>query len=1144
MASELQRPGVEVFQNFRTTSPTVTTPTLQGCVVGVAKQTLNAVNRSATGAPVINTQAEVSLPAALVAKAATGSPAAYTGLNGKKFIFSVRGGEGITVTIVGNSLTPAGLAAQVRDQLLAANVSEVTAEKYGTDQFRLVTVGRGVSESIEVLTGTDTECLTAFGWVIGYVYTGSSSYTQSDLSIPVADFPDPEGNLDELVIEPATVRAFLRTGGADLRELSKSEAFLRRGGGGYSATVTGTVAVGTGALYGGGGTLAGQTLSIAVDGGAPVSVTFTGGVASQYALRDMVNAAAGFKLVSLGTNFVITSPSKGTSSTLAISGTAAATLGFSGALLAATGGYSVSAPSVGNGALTSVVSVLGADFTAAGTNPVATGVADISGLTYPGDLAGKTLTLSIRGGAPQELRFGTPANQAAMLGAIAAFFPEITPSVSGSRLVLTLTGAVGTDASFKILGGSACDVLGLVPSLLGSFSLANLPPNPTVLNGKTFKVGFPTGTTEVTFTGLLSGSTPTDIASFLNAQVGFSALGVASIESGALRIRARVGGVELNLPHTISILTSSGTDAAVYLGFSRYDTANFYLFEGNPNPPAAGDDFYLDGQLVGRVIKVAPNGAVTNLKLDKSFTVNANYGLNYSIRGRNLSSNVAGRPDAELVVAGDGMPSIKQDVMRDVLGVPLLGSASVYLSFRAIRLDVTASAKNPSLLTVSSTTELEGILPVSADNPLGLGMYLALLNAPGVSLNCIGVDAVSADSPYGTVEAFTRAAEFLEAYEVYAIAPLTNDPLVGQVFSAHVTAMSEPEQKGERIVVFNHAQPTQKLDTLVASGTNGNSVGATGVQFDTGIPNLTGLVQNSGVNPVGTIPADAGLFLDIGADAKRYNIASISGSIVVIRISFSAGENDDGYYATTDLNDSPLPSSLINQPYAVRVRGASLTRADGLPDKQGMAETYQALGFSIANRRFINMVADKVAVSVGGIDQLVEGFYGAAVRVGQIAGLPPQQSFTNYPMVGLKSVSGTNKYFSEKQLKIIGAGGNDILVQDTPNGAVYSRHALTTDMTSIETRTDIITRCIDYTAKFVRTGVRSYIGRMNITQGFIDTLSNVFQGLFEYLVGVKVLAGGSLANIIQDEDQPDAVIADCTLEPPYPCNYIRVHLAI
>jgi hypothetical protein len=104
--------------------------------------------------------------------------------------------------------------------------------------------------------------------------------------------------------------------------------------------------------------------------------------------------------------------------------------------------------------------------------------------------------------------------------------------------------------------------------------------------------------------------------------------------------------------------------------------------------------------------------------------------------------------------------------------------------------------------------------------------------------------------------------------------------------------------------------------------------------------------------------------------------------------------------------------------------------------------------------------------------------------------------------------------------------------------------AITTDLTSIETRTDSITKVVDFTAKFLRTGLKNFIGRFNVTQGFLDSLGHVVQGLGTFLMDTGVLIGFNMNNIIQDADAPDTVLIDCTLDVPFPCNYIRLTLVI
>src|SRR5207248_2526570 len=131
------------------------------------------------------------------------------------------------------------------------------------------------------------------------------------------------------------------------------------------------------------------------------------------------------------------------------------------------------------------------------------------------------------------------------------------------------------------------------------------------------------------------------------------------------------------------------------------------------------------------------------------------------------------------------------------------------------------------------------------------------------------------------------------------------------------------------------------------------------------------------------------------------------------------------------LNVAPFPSALIDEAYAIKVRGAALVTASGAPDKDGIAATYQGLGQTFLNRRLWQVMPDSCAATLGGLEQEVEGFYMCAAIAGMIGQQPPQQSFTNFPMTGFTKVMGSNDTFSNTQLDVMAAGGNYIIVQDT-----------------------------------------------------------------------------------------------------------------
>lgn len=1042
MAAELPKPGVEVVQVFRTVTPSVVTPTLVPCIVGVAKQIVELLDTDGSGAQQLNGDAQVVLPAFFIAAAATGNPAVYTGLDGLSLVASIDNGGNVTAVFsdpTASGITPASLVGQVNAALTAAGVASAVAETVGTTQWRLRTLATGEFETVYVDPTTSPTVLSAFGIGAGKTYQGVGGYNQFETAIPPTNFPDPRGNLAELIIEPSSVRVFLAISSTNFIEASRTQAFLRLGNVAVAATLVATVDLST-LTYP--TNVQGKVLNITANGTAPQVVTITAASGSKPNFLTELNSLLVGVLATedVSHHLVLTSTVVGASSSITLgSGNLNSVVGFTNN--ATNTGASIAVIDDGNGDnFSPLIQMVGHDFTATPLAVAVVGTVAMSSLSFPADLANKTLTIS-DGEAAQTVTFsGSIANQAAILTAINAVLSpasggRITATADGSNHLVLTHSLLGTDSFIDIIGGTAIATLGLTIGL------------------------------------------------------NFGSKGVVK----------------------------------------------------------AGDELFIDGLSAGTVTAVAPGAQTSVLKVNSQKPITLNLGNHFYILAKNLSGT-GSRPSPQLVVDATGTARLKYGILRDTNGSmvnPSQARAPIYVSYSAIRKDLSPSAKNAGLVTIDSQTMLESVMsPINTLNPLALGMFFALVNAPGVQITGLGVDAVSADAPFGTAEAYNRAAEFLEAFEVYALAPLTHDQTVAQIFNTHVNFMSEPGQKGERLVLYNSLQPSHQLDTLVASGANGNSIGNDGLSFDTGIPNLSALLLNKDVNPIGTIPVDEGVFLDIAADDKNYSISGVSGSVITIRVAFGSGTNDDDFYATTALNVAPLLSQLIQETFAIRIRGAALVNADNTPDKNAIAATYAALSQSFGNRRFWHTAPDTAAATLGGVEQSINGFYMNAAIAGMIGQQPPQQSFTNFPMAGFTRVLGSSNFFSERQMNVMAAGGTYIIVQDSPSSPLISRMALTSDLTSVETRTDSITKVVDFTAKFLRRGLKNFIGRFNITQAFLDQLGTVIGGLGGYLVETGVLVGFNLNNIIQDEDAPDTVLIDVLIDPPYPANYIRITLVI
>lgn len=612
---------------------------------------------------------------------------------------------------------------------------------------------------------------------------------------------------------------------------------------------------------------------------------------------------------------------------------------------------------------------------------------------------------------------------------------------------------------------------------------------------------------------------------------------IATAPSVNLVITSNTSGHESKLE-----IQGAPNGSATLLSSLGLTAGNYY---GTSFKVRVGDLVYADSTELGAVTEIHPGGIQGRLRLGTEVSINATWSSWYIV-AQNLEDENSNwgttvpTPDFYVDTAGD--VHIKHDFLRDALGSPI-GAANVglYVTYSAVRKDVTSEATTgtPARVVFEDVDELEeAIGPIQPANPLAYGIFTAMSNAANTQISGIGVSDVSAGEPYGTLTAFGKAFDFLETEEVYAIAIMTDDPLVHQYAKTHAVALSEPASKRERVAIVVQDRPTRLYDEIAASGTDGErSTSSSPWKFDTKSPLLTMALQQAGVDPAAITVAD-GVYLDIESDDYRWSITSIEGgTVVVINQTFGAGENDDYFYEATE--DFP---DVADETFSVKIRGASIPNTTAGRNQE--VETYVNIGQGYSHRRLWHLVANGAYASVDGVISLVEGFFLAAAKAGQVAGNLPSAPLTNFAIGGFTRVVGTNDRYTETQMNQIAYGGNDIIVQNGEGAPPVSRHQLTTDMTSIEVREQSIVKAIDFSAKFIRGGLRNFIGKYNITETFLDTISAVVQGQLRYLSDNGVLAGGDLNNIVQDTTNPDTVLVDVTLEVLYPCNYIRITLII
>lgn len=496
-------------------------------------------------------------------------------------------------------------------------------------------------------------------------------------------------------------------------------------------------------------------------------------------------------------------------------------------------------------------------------------------------------------------------------------------------------------------------------------------------------------------------------------------------------------------------------------------------------------------------------------------------------------STILGEADLEIIQFDGG-----SDEESLLLDADLLQSATptaqVYVTYKALRIDLSSAATEPTLLDISDQTQRESLLgPATTDNPLSLMVFYALTNSPGRSVKALGVSAVSATKPSGTLEAYTSAFEFLEGYEVYLIVPGTLDPSIAQALQTHVNAMSQPSEKSERVGFFNTPMPVFKNATILASGTDGNTgtvIGANPAEFSASVDFEAQGVQAGDILVVGSLAAS-----DDSPDGVNGTVGPLYG------ITVSGIKSGDPFVLEFDGTTAGLSTDwndLVDVGFTVYRAGAAISQASD------QAEVIAQVGEGFEDRRMYHHWPDQVTADVAGIASIIDGYYCASAWGGKSNQVQPQQPFSRTTVAGFTGVKNSNGYFSKSQLDRIAGGGTWITYQEAQNTPLKCRHQLSTDVSSVERREFSITRIIDYTAKYMRTGLNKQVGKFNITQSYLDGLASAVQGLLRALRESGVLIDGRLVSIAVNDVQPDKVDIVIAIDVPYPANYIEVTLQV
>jgi hypothetical protein len=439
----------------------------------------------------------------------------------------------------------------------------------------------------------------------------------------------------------------------------------------------------------------------------------------------------------------------------------------------------------------------------------------------------------------------------------------------------------------------------------------------------------------------------------------------------------------------------------------------------------------------------------------------------------------------------------------DVMG------GTLYVQYRAL------------LLTYSDTvytmdTGSIDLGPEVPDNPLAFGVMLAALNANGTVVKFIATAGID-------VEAYNEALDKLtERDDLYSIVPLTFASDVRQACITHVNSMSTADIGRWRTLLVSIPVPNEK--SILAQDSAGATLLAT-ISDDPGTSGTqyTYLEITNAVTMIGTVlPGD------------------------IVRTGYTTDGFGNEIYSeyTVDEVLSEAALKLVSGPDMPVTVAQRVEIWRNLNSTQHAAEVVSTYG-GLSNRRVCAVWPDYFNYS----GESVEGYFLAAAIAGLRSGVVPHQGLTNVVLAGIDDVPRSTG-FSRTELNTLAEVGVYIITRNS-DGVVFCRHALTTDVTDINTREEMVTRNVDSISYVFLNALAPYIGIANVAPGTLAMISNVVTATTGYLINetfVEKLGSQLIAAAVTKLEQHatlrDRILIVIDVTIPYPNNNEELHLII
>lgn len=422
--------------------------------------------------------------------------------------------------------------------------------------------------------------------------------------------------------------------------------------------------------------------------------------------------------------------------------------------------------------------------------------------------------------------------------------------------------------------------------------------------------------------------------------------------------------------------------------------------------------------------------------------------------------------------------------------------------------------QDTNVLTIISSLDEINAIPgqLDPDNILKYGVYKAFANSNGTSVAYTAVSLNELTDTDAWSEAFATGSG---STEIFTLVPLTQNINIQNLAASIVNSDSNEDVCAWKRAIFSTTVDTEKV-----------------------VAECRGVVlQNALTGEYTRVVLDPNNTPDI-SEVKPGDVIRVMYRSVLTEYTI------DEIISATELSLLSGPSSQIglgteqgqNLTFVAMSIIHKMTRADQV------AEICRIAG-SFSSRRIELVWPDRVGE--GGVS--MPGYFLCAAIAGLMSGVQPHQGLTHVEVAGFDDFSRSAPYFTPAQIKQLAAGGVWVCMTSKEN-VPYTYHAVTTDMSDLNTQEEMITRNMDAISLYFSDLLKPYIGTTNTTDEFLDQLNLVIQFACEnFSVSTNTAIGPRIISYSIDSVERDALLRDhvrvlLTVELPMATNVISLYI--